>query len=73
MDYYGGKIVFVVMLSTAFSVFGIAVFEILLKAAGFAYAHADSVPEIAVVVRVAAACPLDVWNAGRDGNLVDAE
>jgi len=40
--------VFVVMLSTAFSVFGIAVFEILLKAAGFAYAHADSVPEIAV-------------------------
>ena len=48
LDYYGGKIVFVVMLSTAFSVFGIAVFEILLKAAGFAYAHADSVPEIAV-------------------------
>ena len=32
LDYYGGKIVF----------------EILLKAAGFAYAHADSVPEIAV-------------------------
>ena len=26
LDYYGGKIVFVVMLSTAFSVFGIAVF-----------------------------------------------
>ena len=25
------------------------------------------------LVRVAAACPLDVWNAGRDGNLVDAE
>ena len=34
------------MLSTAFSVFGIAVFVILLKAAGFAYAHADSVAEI---------------------------
>ena len=25
------------------------------------------------LVRVAAACPSDVWNAGRDGNLVDAE
>ena len=46
LDYYSGKIVFVVMLSTAFSVFGIAVFVILLKAAGFAYAHADSVAEI---------------------------
>lgn len=31
-------------LSTAFSVFGIAVFEILLKAAGFAYAHAGFGP-----------------------------
>ncbi|MFR3091578.1 MAG: hypothetical protein ACLTMP_07560 [Eggerthella lenta] len=57
LDYYGGKIVFVVMLSTAFSVFGIAVFEILLKAAGFAYAHADSSGNRRLV-RVAAACPL---------------
>lgn len=48
LGYYSGKIVFVILLSAAFSVFGIAVFEIFLKAAGFTYAHADSVAEIAV-------------------------
>ena len=72
LDYYGGKIVFVVMLSTAFSVFGIAVFEsfsrrqVRVRPCGFG-------PGNRRLVRVAAACPLDVWNAGRDGNLVDAE
>lgn len=48
LGYYSGKIVFVIMLSAVLSVFGIAVFEILLRVAGFTYAHADSVAEIAV-------------------------
>ena len=63
LDYYGGKIVFVVMLSTAFSVFG---GRVRVRPCGFG-------PGNRRLVRVAAACPLDVWNAGRDGNLVDAE
>lgn len=48
LDYYRGKIAFVVLLSTALSMFGIVAFGIALMAAGFTYAHADSVVEFAV-------------------------
>ena len=68
LDYYGGKIVFVVMLGVRYrcvrnpSQGG----RVRVRPCGFG-------PGNRRLVRVAAACPLDVWNAGRDGNLVDAE